>query len=276
MIDLHLHTTASDGRSTPEALIAEVSRAGCHTIAVTDHDTTDGLTAARRAAEAAGLTFFDGIEMTAVDEGRDVHILGYFFDPGHAGLATFLAAQRARRRERLVAMADQLARAGAPVEVETVLALAPPGKSLGRPALAQALVAAGFVRDVAEAFDRYLAEGRPGYASRDGASPALIVEQIRAAGGVASMAHPGKLKKDEIIGPMVEAGLAAIEVFHPDHAPEDRARYQQIAARFGLLITGGSDYHGPGSGRSDGLGVVSLPGEALAAVLAHVERLRHR
>lgn len=276
MIDLHLHTTASDGRSTPEALIAEVSRAGCHTIAVTDHDTTDGLTAARRAAEAAGLTFFDGIEMTAVDEGRDVHILGYFFDPGHAGLATFLAAQRARRRERLVAMADQLARAGAPVEVETVLALAPPGKSLGRPALAQALVAAGFVRDVAEAFDRYLAEGRPGYASRDGASPALIVEQIRAAGGVASMAHPGKLKKDEIIGPMVEAGLAAIEVFHPDHAPEDRARYQQIAARFGLLITGGSDYHGPGSGRSDGLGVVSLPGDALAAVLAHVERLRHR
>jgi predicted metal-dependent phosphoesterase TrpH len=172
-------------------------------------------------------------------------------------------------------MADQLARAGAPVEVETVLALSPPGKSLGRPALAQALVAAGFVREVAEAFDRYLAEGRPGYASRDGASPALIVEQIRGAGGIASMAHPGKLRKDEIIGPMVDAGLAAIEVFHPDHAPEDRARYQQIAARFGLLTTGGSDYHGPGSGRSDGLGVVSLPGDALAAVLAHVERLRH-
>jgi predicted metal-dependent phosphoesterase TrpH len=275
VIDLHLHTTASDGRSTPEALVTEVSHAGCHTIAVTDHDTTAGLAAARRAAEAAGLTFFDGIEMTAVDDGRDVHILGYFFDPVHPELATFLSAQRARRRERLIAMADQLARAGAPVEVETVLALSPPGKSLGRPALAQALVAAGFVRDVAEAFDRYLAEGRPGYASRDGASPALIVEQIRGAGGIASMAHPGKLRKDEIIGPMVDAGLAAIEVFHPDHAPEDRARYQQIAARFGLLTTGGSDYHGPGSGRSDGLGVVSLPGDALAAVLAHVERLRH-
>lgn len=272
MIDLHLHTTASDGRSSPAALVAEVAARGVTTMAVTDHDTTAGLAEARAAASAAGLTFFDGIEVTAVHGGRDIHVLGYFIDPTNAGLATFLTAQRERRRERLVEMAEKLARAGVPVGIDTVIALAPPGKSLGRPALAQALVSAGYVRDVAEAFDRYLAEGRPAYASRDGADPATVVGEIRRAGGIAAMAHPGKMNKDDIIAPMVEAGMEAIEVFHPDHSLDDQIRYREFAVRFNLVATGGSDYHGPGSGREHGLGVVSLPPPALEALLARAGR----
>lgn len=162
MIDLHLHTTASDGRSEPAALVAEAQAAGCRTIAVTDHDTVAGLVAARAAAVSAGLTVINGIEMTAVHARRDVHILGYFLDPTSPSLEAFLVEQRARRRERLGAMAARLADAGAPLDVEKVLALAPPGKALGRPALAMALVEAGHVASIAEAFDRFLAEGQPG------------------------------------------------------------------------------------------------------------------
>lgn len=268
MIDLHLHTTASDGRSTPQALVEEVAAAGCHIIAVTDHDTTAGLAPARTAAEAAGLVFYDGIEMTAVDAQRDVHILGYFIDPDNARLARFLVAQRERRRERLIAMAAELDRVGAPVDIEALVGAGAPGKALGRPALAQALVTAGHARDVPDAFDRYLSEGRPGYLRRDGAALAVVIDEIHAAGGLASIAHPGKLRRDDIIAPMVEAGLDAIEVFHSDHSAEDVTRYRRMATHFGLVVTGGSDYHGPGSGRTAGLGVVGLPAGAFDALLA--------
>ncbi len=274
MIDLHLHTTASDGRSSPEALVREAAAAGCHTIAVTDHDTVGGLGAARAEADRLGLTFYDGIEVTAVHHGRDVHILGYFIDVAHAGLASFLTIQRAQRRDRLTAMVEQLARAGAPVDIERVLALSPPGRSLGRPVLARALVEAGYVADIAEAFDRYLSEGRPGYAGRDGATPSAVVAEIRGAGGIASIAHPGKLQRDEIIEPLIAEGLGGIEVFHPDHAPADVERYREMAVQCGVCATGGSDYHGPGSGRSAGLGVVSLPPDALRSLLDRLAPFR--
>jgi predicted metal-dependent phosphoesterase TrpH len=268
VIDLHMHTTASDGRSTPEALVGEAVAAGCRTIAVTDHDTVAGLEAARAAATRAGLGFVDGIEITAVVAERDVHILGYFIDPRAERLNAFLATQRERRRERFVRIAAKLSSVGAPVDVEDLLASAAPGKSFGRPALAQALIRAGHARDVADAFDRFLSEGRPGYVVREGESPAVVVDEIRAAGGLASIAHPGKLGRDALVEEIVASGIDAVEVFHPDHDTADRARYQQLASRFGVLVTGGSDYHGPGSGRTDGLGVVSLPAPAFDALVA--------
>jgi predicted metal-dependent phosphoesterase TrpH len=269
MIDLHLHTTASDGRSTPEGLVAEAAAAGCRTIAVTDHDTTAAVARVAAAARDAGLAFVPGIEMTAVDRAKDIHILGYGIDTTDADLAAFLAEQRVLRRARVVAIAERLSAVGAPIDVDALLAsAASTGRALGRPAIAAALIAAGHVPTVNDAFDRYLAEGRPGFVVRDGAAPAVIVDRILRAGGVVSIAHPGKYGRDDLIAPLVDAGMGAIEVFHPDHDRADVERYQAMAASFGLVMTGGSDYHGPGTGRASALGRIGPPAEQLDALLA--------
>jgi 3',5'-nucleoside bisphosphate phosphatase len=275
MIDLHLHTTASDGRSTPEALVTEARAAGCRTIAVTDHDTVASAALVQALGRAEGLDVIAGIEMTAVDAERDIHILGYFLDIASADLETFLVEQRTRRRARMHQIARRLAELGAPVDLEDAVAAArASGRAIGRPAVAAALVAAGHVASIQEAFDRYLAHGRPAHVRREGASPAEIIGRIRAAGGVASLAHPGKNQRDDLIAPLVQHGLAALEVFHPDHAPDDVARYGAMAADLGLLITGGSDYHGPGSGRTSALGQVTLPDEHFQRLTAYAARSR--
>jgi predicted metal-dependent phosphoesterase TrpH len=273
MIDLHLHTTASDGRSAPDALVGEAVSAGCRAVAVTDHDTTAAIEPVRVAAERVGVEFVPGIEMTAVDRARDIHVLGYGIDPADETLAAFLAEQRTIRRERIASIAQKLADLGVPVDLDAVVeAAARSGRSLGRPAVAAALVSAGHVRDVQDAFDRFLAEGQPAHVPREGASPLVIVGYIRRAGGVASLAHAGKYHRDDLIAPMVAAGMEAIEVYHPDHQPADVERYLQAADRYGLLVTGGSDYHGPGSGRSDALGRVGLPEAHYRALIARLAR----
>ena len=269
MIDLHLHTTASDGRSSPEELVLDAVAAGLTTIGLTDHDTLAALSATSDAARACGLECVPGVEITAVHAGRDVHVLAYFVRADDEALLEFLERQRADRRRRLFEMLDQLERAGAPVDREAVRERAvQSGRSAGRPLLAQALVDAGHVASVAEAFDRYLAEGRPAFVPRLGAAPADVIALVARAGGLSSLAHPGKLHDDGIVPPLVEAGLPAIEVHHPDHREADVERYQGMASKYGLLVTGGSDYHGPGSGRTSGLGRVTLPAaeyERLAA-----------
>jgi predicted metal-dependent phosphoesterase TrpH len=270
-----MHTTASDGRSSPEALVAEVSAAGCRTIAVTDHDTVAGVAAAREAAGHAGVSFVPGIEVTAVAEGVDVHVLGYFIDIDDAVFAGFLRAQRERRRERVVAMGDRLRQAGVPVDVAPILAVpADSGRAVGRPAIAQALVTAGHAADIADAFNRFLTEGRPGYLPRTGPEPAEVIDRLHAVGGVSSLAHPGKLRRDHLILPMIAAGLDAIEAYHPDHTVADVVRYQTLADRHRIMVTGGSDYHGPGSGRVTGLGVVGLPPAAFERLTVLAGRTR--
>ena len=265
MIDLHLHTTASDGRSTPVELVREAVAAGITTLAVTDHDTVGAVPEVVAAAEAAGVVAVAGIEITAVHAGRDVHVLGYFVDPSSTTLNEFLVRQRQDRRRRVIEIADRLEQLGVPVDrTALTTAATQPGKSPGRPLVAAALIAAGHVRDIPEAFDRYLSPGAPAFIERMGAPPADVVRLIDEAGGLASIAHPGKLKLDEIIPGMVDAGMPAIEVFHSDHDAADVARYEGIAARFGLLVTGGSDYHGPGTGDSGGGScrpVGNIPGE---------------
>lgn len=272
MIDLHMHTTASDGRSTPEELVAEVAARGLRIMAVTDHDTTAGVDACVAAARDTGVTCHAGIEITSVDHGRDVHVLGYGFDPRHPELVAFLTRQRLDRRRRLEEIGHRLARLGVPVDLEQALSDAGrlAGRSLGRPIAAAALVAARHVRDVREAFDRYLGEGQPAFIERIGPSPAEVVELIARAGGVASLAHPGKSKHDHLIAGMVDAGLPAIEVYHPDHDPIDTARYRQIARSLELLVTGGSDYHGVGSTREPAFGHVHLPAREYARLAERV------
>ncbi len=261
MIDLHMHTTASDGRSAPAELVAEVVARGITTMAVADHDTTAAWDEVSAAADAAAVTCVPGIEVTAVSEGRDVHILGYGFDRESPELIAFLATQRDDRRRRLQAIGERLERLGVPVDLERAIADGGrrPGRALGRPLVAGALVAAGHVADIREAFERYLGEGCPAFVERRGASPAEVVALLARAGGVASMAHPGKTRRDSLIPDLVAAGLPALEVYHPDHDANDTARYLQMARTFNLLVTGGSDYHGRGSGRSEGFGRVHLP-----------------
>lgn len=270
MIDLHLHTTASDGRLAPTDLVALAAASGLTTIAVTDHDTTAGLPDARAAAERAGLRLVDGIEITAVEHGRDVHVLGYFFDPANEELRTFLHDQRADRLRRIREMSVRLASLGAPIDLEPHLTSAArqAGRSIGRPLVADALVEAGHVRDRAEAFDRLLAIGRPAFVPRRGAPVADVIRIVRGAGGVTSLAHPGLTGIDDAIERFAAAGLDALEARHSDHDPLAEARYRRLAARLGLALSGGSDFHADPSHHAAALGIVTLPVEDFATLEA--------
>ena len=264
MIDLHLHTTASDGTCTPSELLTHLGAAGVRTFAVADHDTVAAVADARRLAADAGFECVSGIEITAVYHGKDVHVLGYYFDERTPSLLAFLEDSRADRLRRARIMCEKLAELGAPIDFDDLLARAGgpnSGKAIARPVVARALLEAGHVRTVQEAFDRFLAEGQPAYSPRIGASPAEVLQIIADAGGVASLAHPGPLGKDELIEPLARAGLAALECFHSEHDAATTARYLAEAKRLGLGVTGGSDFHGPGTRRAERFGSVALPFE---------------
>lgn len=259
MIDLHLHTTASDGALTPAGLVARAAAAGLTTFSVTDHDTVAGLAEAREAAEARRLTLIDGIEITAVEGERDVHVLGYFFDPDHAGLRAFLATQREDRVRRVRDIATRLAALGVPIDAGPILRLArESGRSVGRPHIAAALVAAGHVSTRDEAFGRYLERTAAAFVPRRGAPVAEVVRVLAEAGGLASLAHPGLTDVDELIPGFARAGLAAIEARHSDHTAQTESRYREIARTHRLAISGGSDFHGDSGHHRCALGTVAL------------------
>lgn len=243
----------------PAALVGRAADAGITTLSLTDHDTIAGLDDARAAASARGLTLINGIEITAVDSGRDVHILGYFFDPSDAPLKTFLVTQRDDRIRRVHEMAERLAQLGAPIDTAPLLAHGRDGgRSVGRPHVADALVAAGHVRSRDEAFARFLSHGGPAFIPRKGAPPEDVVSVITSAGGVASLAHPGLTAIDDLIPRLAAAGLQALEARHTDHDPATEARYRALAASLGLAVSGGSDFHDDGGRRRCGLGSVTL------------------
>lgn len=272
-IDLHVHTTASDGLLEPTALVRAVEAAGVRIFSVADHDTVDGLDEAKRAADAAGLTLIPGVELSAYWRTVEFHILGYFIDPAGAALRAFLANTREARQVRLHAMITRLHAMGMGVSAEDVLARATDG-NVGRPHLARTLVERGFVGSTDEAFARYLGADRPAYVPRPDVSVQQAIDAIRGAGGIASLAHPGLHDRDEAIPDLVAAGLAAIEVYHPNHAFGRAGRYRRLARRYGLLVTGGSDFHGAGVGDHASLpGVPCLP-EADYALLLDASRTR--
>jgi predicted metal-dependent phosphoesterase TrpH len=246
VIDLHLHTTASDGRCTPQELVDRTSRAGLTVMAVTDHDTVAAISEVRSAAESRGIDVVAGIEISAVESGRDVHVLGYFINPRDAGLAAFLAQQRAQRIARVKAISGRLASLGMPIDIAPLLADAREsgGRSVGRPQIARAMIAAGYVANTREAFDRWLASDRPAFVSKSGATPGEVIRIVHAAGGLASLAHPGQTDVDPRMAAYVEAGLDALEAYHPDHDAGAVDRYRRMAAQLKLVVTGGSDFHG--------------------------------
>jgi hypothetical protein len=276
VIDLHLHTTASDGTCTPASLVERAWDAGIRTMSVTDHDTMAGVAPAIAAAASYDMTVIPGIEITSVDGGRDVHVLAYFLSEDAPGLQDLLVSQRNNRIERAGQIADRLAALGAPVDVAALVdgAKKGGGKALARPQIARALIAAGHVSTVAEAFERYLSETSPAYVPHRGASPADVVRLVTAAGGLASLAHPGYTKKDEIVPALVAAGLGAIEVYHSSHDAADQTRYLALADQHGVGVTGGSDFHGEGTRRSECFGVTHLPADRFEELLTRVGGVR--
>jgi predicted metal-dependent phosphoesterase TrpH len=275
VIDLHLHTTASDGRCPPAGIAAVARRAGLSVISVTDHDTVAGLERAAEGASAEGVRLVPGIEITAVQEDADVHVLGYFFDARDTRLASFLAAQRADRVRRFREMGARLAALGMPIDVEKVIERVEgegSGRSIGRPLLARALVDAGYLESRRDAFDRYLVEGGPAWVPRRAPSPAEVVGVIHDAGGVASLAHPGLLGHDEWIPPLAAAGLDAIEVYYSDHSPELTIHYRELASRLRLAMTGGSDYHGDAAHGPERPGACVLPADVFEELSARRSR----
>jgi hypothetical protein len=260
LIDLHLHTTASDGVDTPETLVDHCVTAGLSVIAVTDHDTVDAIAAVGVVAGRSGLRVVPGIEITAVWREKDVHVLGYFLDYRAPALAAFLEAQLQDRIRRARVIGRRLETMGVPIDIEHVIESAGE-KPVSRPSIAQALVDAGHVEGRQDAFEQYIGHGCPAFAPRTGVTVEDAIAIITTSGGVASLAHPGLTRVDEIIEDMARAGLAAIEAYHPDHVDADTARYLAMARRLGLGVTGGSDYHGACSHRSGGLGRFVLPAD---------------
>jgi len=272
VIDLHLHTTASDGNLAPSALVERAQAAGITILSVTDHDTVAGLAEARAAAARLGVTLVTGIEMTAVERGRDVHMLGYFFDGTSRDLSAFLERQRADRLRRVAEIGERLRELGVAVDVDALVTsgAARPERSIGRPQVADALVASGHVRDRREAFDTLLGDDCPAYVPRRGSGPAGVIAVVRAAGGIVSLAHPGLLGMDALVPVLAAEGLAAIEVRHSDHDEATERHYRALAARHGLAVSGGSDFHGEGLGRNAVIGAVTLSPEDFELLRARV------
>lgn len=263
--DLHLHTQFSDGTFTPEELVLQAQKSGLACIALTDHDTIDGCARTAAACAAVKMEFIPGAELTAEHQDTEVHILGYFLDTLNQPLLERIAQFQSVRQERIHKMVAALNQLGVPLKAEAVFALAN-CKSPGRPHVARAMVKARLIGSLDEAFERYLKKGRPAWIPKTKMSALESVELIHQASGLAVMAHPGLNRTDDIIPALVEAGLDGIECFHTKHSTVMSERYLEIAEKYHLLVTGGSDCHGFSKGKPL-IGTVRLPYE-------HVEKLR--
>lgn len=250
-IDLHAHTTASDGSLTPTELVGKARALGLAALAVTDHDTLGGLRQAQSAAACVGLDLVPGVELSVEDDAGRFHLLGYGFDPENAALADTLITLRRSRAARNALMAEKMAALGLPVTMDDVRAEAgEDAQVIARPHFARALIKKGVVESVQEAFDKYLSTGKPLYLPKEVLTPRDAIALIHGAGGVAVMAHPGLVPLDEaaladrVARLAQDDGLDGIEAYYSQHSRADTHRFLALAARLGLLVTGGSDFHG--------------------------------
>lgn len=256
--DLHLHTLFSDGTFTPEELASRGARCGLMAMSLTDHDTVEGCPRMAAACQKLGLEFMPGTELTAELNGLELHVLGYYLDLENPKLQTDLKKFQGVRQNRIHEMVAHLNRVNIPLRAETVFALAN-CRSPGRPHVGRALVQEGFCATLDETFDRFLKKGRPAYVPKFKISALDAIALIHQAGGLASMAHPGLNRSDDIIPALVSQGLDGIECFHSKHTPAMTEYYLGIAARHNLLVTGGSDCHGYSKGKPL-IGGSKLPG----------------
>jgi predicted metal-dependent phosphoesterase TrpH len=265
VVDLHVHTVFSDGLFTPEELVAEAARLKLTAVAITDHDAVGGIDRAVAAGRQLQLEVVPGAELSCNTNGVDVHVLAYYIDHTQPAALEFFETVRQKRAERAEKMVTKLNELGVDLSLERVRALAQ-GAATGRPHVAQALVEAGAVRTVEEAFQRYIGYDGPAYFPKMQLAPSAAMDFIHRHGGVAVVAHPGTYHNDGAVYAAIAAGADGIEVWHPDHAPRNVDHYREIATKNGLVMTGGSDCHG---GRKLGkiyLGSVTVPYSCLQAV----------
>jgi len=264
-VDLHSHTTASDGSLVPRELVRLAARHGVRVLAITDHDSTDGLADALDEARLhPPLQIVPGLEINCDVQGgaagrpSEVHVLGYDVAWQADWFQHFLREQREERRRRVYRIAERLGQLGMPIDPAEVLALVKEG-SAGRPHVAQVMVNRGYVKSVREAFDRYLRAGGPANVPRKRLTPADAVAVIRRARGVPVLAHPGLAGRDDMIPDLVRAGLMGIETYYPEHSATQTATYLELCRLHNLVATGGSDYHGPQLSRTGAPGTPAVP-----------------
>lgn len=249
--DLHIHTLASDGHLAPDEVVAQAKKARLEGIAITDHDTIEGVKPAIKAALELQLEIIPGVELSAHDEGKEIHILGYRInvdDPEFLQRLRFLRGQRQRRNEQMIKKLGQL---GLDISMQEIKASSHKQHedTIGRPHIAEALLRKGYVVSMQHAFDEYLAEGKKAYVSQQRVLPIEAVQWIHDAGGIAVIAHPGLLKDDALVDRLIQIGIDGIEAGHSDHSPDEERKYSRMANRYGLLVTAGSDFHGEQGGQ---------------------------
>ncbi len=257
-VDLHIHSTCSDGTLTPVEVVAEAVARGVRVVAIADHDITDGIEPAAAAAAAQGVDLVPAVEINTDYEGAEVHVLGYWIEPAHPPLQEMLARIRNARLERNRQIIARLASVGVHIREERVREIAGEG-SVGRPHIAAAIVEGGYAGTPSEAFDRFIGRRGVAYVERYRLTPQEAIRQVRQAGGLPVLAHPAKIRRDALIPELLPVGLAGLEAFHCDHTSGDAAHYLALAKRYGLLVTGGTDSHGPHSDRPVAIGSVPVP-----------------
>lgn len=270
MIDLHMHSIFSDGSYTPEQLVGEAKMTKLSAIALTDHDTVDGVDRFLAACEKHGIRGISGVEISLDIDGDSMHMLGYYIDHHNPGLAKHLAGIRSNRDYRNRKILENLHGMGLAITMDEVSKYAG-SDNVGRLHFAQALVERGYVKNREEAFDRFLGQGKPAYANRRRLSPEQGIGMIKAAGGLAVLAHPFTLGKNKselaaLIAELVSAGLAGIEVHYPQHNPKQRKYYKALADKHNLFVTGGTDFHGapmPDIHMGRGFGSLNVPDTVL-------------
>lgn len=260
-VDLHMHSTASDGARSPSDVVETARTAGLLAVALTDHDTLSGIAEARAAGERLGVRVISGVELSATEGLDEVHVLGLHISRPDA-LELALADFRERRRRRAELMVERLNALGVPVTIEAVMAEAG-GGAIGRPHIARALVAGGWARDHREAFDRFLGNGRPAHVPKAKVTVREAIQLIHHAGGLAVWAHPGAAGTRARLEQMRAEGLDGVEVRHPGHSTDDATRLKALADHLGLVPSGGSDWHGSPDGPR-ALGGMNVPAEWLA------------
>lgn len=259
LADLHTHTTASDGCLTPAQVVEAAAKAGLAAVAITDHDTIDGIDEALEAGERYKIEVIPGIEISTIYQDKvEVHMLGYFIDHKNPGLIAKLDILKNARWERARQMVEKLNAVGVPISFDRVMEIAR-GGAVGRPHVAKAICEVGAASSMDSAFGRFLQEGGPGYVPRYKVTPLEAMEIISGAGGVSCAAHVAKLRRDELLVELVGRGLKAIEASHPDHSSAGRKFYKRFARSRGLIATGGSDAHGFAKSVRPGVGDVTVP-----------------
>lgn len=271
-VDLHLHSSVSDGVLSPDEVVAKAAELGLTAISLTDHDNVDGIAPALKAADKyPSLVFIPGLEISTDITTGEVHVLGYYVDHTNPELLTALKTLRDSRLGRAQKMVQKLSEMGMPIEWERVKMISGNG-SVGRPHIAQALLEKGYIETIREAFSKYIAFGGPAYVPREKMTPAEAIELITRADGFAVLAHPLNISKlDILLKTMVKAGLTGLEVYYKDYSVEERESLARLADKYRLIATGGTDYHGLNDNAEVMMGEAGVPSYVADNLIAMAE-----